>query len=413
MFVAPFPPPYGGVASFIVSMINGLPKFGINDIIVVSFGDSDSVETYNEATVYRCKLSSKHNLLKLFYIRNWVKILKSIWFLKSGKLGFYGLVKEVLKTIILNEIAEKHNSNIVSFNQSNLSICLIACRKLWKKKRGVALTVYGEVYDTSVFIKKRINFMRQVINMPDIVMASSNHCAMSYKTIGVNRDIFVNYVGVNINKMSDDGSKRLKYRQEFGINETTKLVVFVGRFNPEMGLDVLIEIIPNILSEFEDVKFLLVGATGELTLSAEKLKDDFKDQVLVFNDVSFDLLPFIYAASDIVLAPSRDKHACMGVSIKEAMASSRPVIGSCSGGIPEAIANNETGLIVNLDENGNISKKQFKEAILNLLNNKKRAIEMGTRGRVRAIELFSEEASVKRLIKYFKVVQKKSQNNIS
>jgi glycosyltransferase involved in cell wall biosynthesis len=236
---------------------------------------------------------------------------------------------------------------------------------------------------------------------------------MSYKTIGVNRDIFVNYVGVNINKMSDDGSKRLKYRQELGINETTKLVVFVGRFNPEMGLDVLIDIIPNILSEFEDVKFLLVGATGELTLSAEKLKDDFKDQVLVFNDVSFDLLPSIYAASDIVLAPSRDQHACMGVSIKEAMASSRPVIGSCSGGIPEAIANNETGLIVNLDENGNISKKQFKEAILNLLNNKKRAIEMGTRGRVRAIELFSEEASVKRLIKYFKVVQKESQNNIS
>ena len=44
---------------------------------------------------------------------------------------------------------------------------------------------------------------------------------------------------------------------------------------------------------------------------------------------------------------------------------------------------------------------------------KKRAIEMGTRGRVRAIELFSEEASVKRLIKYFKVVQKESQNNIS
>jgi glycosyltransferase involved in cell wall biosynthesis len=407
MFVAPFPPPYGGVASFVVSMINGLPKFGINNIIVVSFGDSDLIETYNEATVYRVKLSSKHNLLKLFYIRNWVKIIKSIWVLKSGKLGFYGTVKEILKTIVLNEIAEKHNSNIVAFNQTNLSICLIACRKLWKKKIGVALTVYGEVYDTSVFIKERISFIREVIYSPDIVMASSSHCAMSFKSVGINRDISVNYIGVDIDRMSDDGSKRLKYRQELGINETTKLVVFVGRFNPEMGLDKLIEIIPNILSEFNDVKFLLVGASGELTLSAQKLKDDFKDQVFVINDVPFDLLPFIYAASDIILAPSRAQHACMGVSIKEAMAASKPVIGSSSGGIPEAIVDNETGLIVNLDESGNINKKQFKEAILSLLNNKKRAIEMGNRGRVRAIELFSELASVKTLIKYFKVVQKK------
>ena len=157
MFVAPFPPPYGGVASFIVSMINGLPKFGLNDITVVSFGDISLIETFNEATVYRIKLSSKHNLLKLLYVSNWVTIMKSIWVLKSGKLGFYGLIKEVLKTIILNEIAEKHNSNIISFNQSNLSICLISCRKLWKQKRGIALTVYGEVYDTSVFIKKRIS----------------------------------------------------------------------------------------------------------------------------------------------------------------------------------------------------------------------------------------------------------------
>ena len=37
---------------------------------------------------------------------------------------------------------------------------------------------------------------------------------------------------------------------------------------------------------------------------------------------------------------------------------------------------------------------------------------MGDRGRVRVIELFSEEASVKRIIKYFKVVQEKFQNNI-
>ncbi len=407
MFVAPFPPPYGGVASFIVSMINGLPKFGISNIIIVSFGTKNSIEIFNEATVYRIKLTSKYNLVKLLYIKNWGTIIKSIWVLKYGKLGFYGLLKEVLKTIILNEIAEKNNSNIISFNQSNLSICLIACNQLWKKKRGIALTVYGEVYDTSVFIKKRIKLMKQVINTPEIVMASSNHCAMSYKTIGINRDISVNYVGVNLDRMSDDGSKRLKYREELGIDETINLVVFVGRFNAEMGLDMLIEIIPTVLREFKDVKFLLVGASGELTLSAEKLKSQFKNQVFVFNNVSFDLLPFVYAASDIVLAPSRSQHACMGVTIKEAMAMSRPVIGSSSGGIPEAIVNNETGLIVNLDETGNIDKKQFIKAILSLLNNKKKSNEMGARGRVRAVELFSEEASVKRIIKYFHVVQEK------
>jgi glycosyltransferase involved in cell wall biosynthesis len=119
------------------------------------------------------------------------------------------------------------------------------------------------------------------------------------------------------------------------------------------------------------------------------------------NDVPFDLLPSLYAACDIVLTPSREQHACMGVTIKEAMAASRPVIGSDSGGIPEAIVPNETGLIVPLKADGDIDNETYVEAILSLVRDDQLCLEMGRRARVRAEKLFSEKTTINRVARVF------------
>jgi len=120
------------------------------------------------------------------------------------------------------------------------------------------------------------------------------------------------------------------------------------------------------------------------------------------NNFSFDLQPSIYAASDVLLAPSRDKHACMGVSIKEAMVAGVPVIASDSGGIPEAIIHNRTGVIVPLQEDGENNLKEFEKAILNLSLDKEKRKQFSKNALIRAKKIFSEEETLEKTFAIFK-----------
>jgi len=78
----------------------------------------------------------------------------------------------------------------------------------------------------------------------------------------------------------------------------------------------------------------------------------------------------------------------LGSAAIAAAAAGVPVIASGVGGLPEAVEHDRTGLIV-----PNRAEK-LAQAILRLVNDPQAAQEMGTRGRMRAIEKFSVEAMV-------------------
>src|SRR5207245_1650488 len=73
------------------------------------------------------------------------------------------------------------------------------------------------------------------------------------------------------------------------------------------------------------------------------------DAVRLLGFVSDDELPALYNAADLFVLASRRYDLLVegfGISIVEASASGLPVIGSRSGGIPEAIRDGETGFLV-------------------------------------------------------------------
>jgi glycosyltransferase involved in cell wall biosynthesis len=109
---------------------------------------------------------------------------------------------------------------------------------------------------------------------------------------------------------------------------------------------------------------------------------------VVRQDVPFAAIPGYYAASEILLAPTRDRHACMGVSIKEAMAAGKAIIASNSGGIPEAIRDGEHGVVLAFDEHGRLEPGRLAAAIDGLLAEPERGRRLGERARRRAEEVF-------------------------
>jgi starch synthase len=77
------------------------------------------------------------------------------------------------------------------------------------------------------------------------------------------------------------------------------------------------------------------------------------------------------------------------------------VIGSDSGGIPEAIIHEETGLIVPLNTEGDMDQERYVKAILSLVGDRQRCLTMGRSARLRAEELFSDGTTIKRMAEVF------------
>jgi glycosyltransferase involved in cell wall biosynthesis len=78
-----------------------------------------------------------------------------------------------------------------------------------------------------------------------------------------------------------------------------------------------------------------------------------------------------------------------GIAVVEAMAMGKAVVATTTGGLPEVVAQEETGLLV---PPGNA--EELAAAVEALLKDRARREQMGVSGKARARERFSLEASV-------------------
>jgi len=179
-------------------------------------------------------------------------------------------------------------------------------------------------------------------------------------------------------------------------NPADTVVLFVGRFEKRKGIDVLLEMIPEILFQNQKVIFRLVGPDPNDSYRKEFEKDHpkLKSQVLFLGEKTGGELDEEYKNCDIFIAPSR--YESFGLIYAEAMSFGKPAIGTDVGGIPEVIEHEKTGfLCINEDV------KSFVDALLNLIDKPDLAKEMGRRGRERVIQFFDMEKLIRDTEKYY------------
>jgi glycosyltransferase involved in cell wall biosynthesis len=81
-----------------------------------------------------------------------------------------------------------------------------------------------------------------------------------------------------------------------------------------------------------------------------------------------------------------------GLAVVEAMAMGKAVIATTTGGLPEVVAQGETGLLVPPGD-----AESLAAAVVSLLEDKVRREQMGRSGKARAQERFSLDASVRHI----------------
>jgi glycosyltransferase involved in cell wall biosynthesis len=138
-------------------------------------------------------------------------------------------------------------------------------------------------------------------------------------------------------------------RQNLGIAPQSKVILYVGRFDPRKGIETLVKACAKLPQPFQ---LYLVGGSREGGSDSEEqqrirslVKALGLEQVTVFTgQVSQEQLPAYYAAADVCVVPSY--YEPFGLVAIEAMAAGTPVIASDVGGLRHTVIHNKTGLLV-------------------------------------------------------------------
>jgi len=171
-------------------------------------------------------------------------------------------------------------------------------------------------------------------------------------------------------------------------------ILYFGRLSEEKGITVLID----AAEKTPEIPFYIVGAGG-LENDLKKKKEEYNlRNIHFFGYKTGDELNKVLTESTCVVVPSEIYENCP-MTILEAFAAGKPVIGSDIGGIPELINETIDGFTFQPGDSGELSEK-----IKWIWSNRDKAKKMGLQGRKKVEEKFNAESHYKRLMAIYKSV---------
>jgi glycosyltransferase involved in cell wall biosynthesis len=214
------------------------------------------------------------------------------------------------------------------------------------------------------------------------------------------------YNGVDVDRFADpraDGKgvadvaaaaprtpRGLAFRRALGIPDDHVAVVSLSRIDRHKGQLVEMAAASESLARHPNVHFLFVGAWGggpEYRAEVEAARRALPDSQRVHFVGERDDVPAVLEGSDILIRVTTAEG--LPNAVLEAMAAGRPVVASRVAGTPEAVADGETGVLVD-PERGD----QVVAALDRLVPSAEVRRSMGLAGRARVERLFRLESTI-------------------
>jgi phosphatidylinositol alpha-1,6-mannosyltransferase len=163
-------------------------------------------------------------------------------------------------------------------------------------------------------------------------------------------------------------------------------ILTVARLEWHKGIDTVIEALPAVRAAHPTARYVVAG-TGPRQTQLEQLATrlGLGDAVKFLGFVPDEALPALYNAVDLYVGASRYHELLVegfGISLVEASASGIAVVGGRSGGVPDAVRDGETGILVDPEDRADVAA-----GITRLLGDEALRRRMGAAGR-RAVETY-------------------------
>ncbi len=249
--------------------------------------------------------------------------------------------------------------------------------------KSVTVAAHGREYifnpfdGTKLGAKLYENYKKYLITKADYFLPVSHYTSGILATY----DIPANQQTVVMNGTNPDlffPINNISLKEKYGYTGK-QIIMTTARLIQKKGLETVLRALPYLVGEFPDLQYLIVG-DGPYKADLQDLATDLgiEAHVEFTGLIPYEKINEYYNLCDIYVMLSELE--AFGIVYLEAAACGKPSIGSRIGGIPDAIIDNETGLILEPRQ-----PKRLAEAIANLLSDDALRTRMGEAGRARVL----------------------------
>jgi phosphatidylinositol alpha-1,6-mannosyltransferase len=206
---------------------------------------------------------------------------------------------------------------------------------------GAEITMPGRVPGSRALARRVLQ------HSAGIVAAGGYPAAEARRAAGVTLSGIIIPPGVDVDRFRPtDADERRATRVRFGLPTDRPLVLAVSRLVPRKGIDIVIDAVAKL-----DGIDLAIAGSGRDRRRLERRAAALGDRVHFLGRVSDADLPAVYACADVFAMCCRERWAGLeaegfGIVFLEAAACGVPAVAGRSGGAHEAVADGDTGFVV-------------------------------------------------------------------
>ncbi len=324
-------PTHGGAIEYLYMFLKNIDKTKYNNILVLS-------EDYIGGT------------------KRFEDLVESIYFLPmSREIKIGNVLKSVSK---LKRILKKEKPSII-YMHSSMAGAVGRIANLFNFKVKLLYNAHGWYFNAKISKKKkkfyalieRILALRttKIIN----ISKAEYESALQHK-IASKKKMCIIENAIDFSKFEGCDQYREKTRKKYNIKDDDIVIGVVGRLSEQKDPMTIIKAFNEVYKENKNVKLIYVGS-GDLESEVKEYttKKHLEHLVTVTGWVE-DTERYI-PAFDIAVLPSRWEG--FGLVLIEYMACNKPIIASNVGGIADIITNNKNGLLFEIGDYEELSKK--------------------------------------------------------
>lgn len=233
---------------------------------------------------------------------------------------------------------------------------------------------------------------REILKRVDGIIAVSEGQRQRLASFGVQGKkswVVRNAVVVEPQNQEADRLAREAICRRFDLSQDACLVVTAGRLSPEKGHRFLVEAIAKLAGKVTNTFFIFCGDGPCHTDLVAQAKGLGVDGVCLFPGFQRNIRQF-FQAMDLMVLPSLTEG--LPNVILEAFAFAKPVVSTRVGGVPELVIDGEYGYLVGAERPDSLA-----DAIVRILADRSKMLEMGQAGYARVRSEFSFEGQKQEL----------------
>lgn len=151
------------------------------------------------------------------------------------------------------------------------------------------------------------------------------------------------YNGCDVSMFNPERRASAALRARVGLQDRDRVLLMVGRLEPQKAHRVLIDALPQVVGCFPDARAIFVGSGGLQVELQQQVRSLNLDGRVFFAGFQSNM-PEWYALADVVVLPSF--YEGLPLAAIEALASGRPLVATAVDGTAEVVVDGESGLTV-------------------------------------------------------------------